>query len=130
MTIGVRGTAFDLAVRAGSGKSMVIVHEGATSVCDILNRCMEANRGTMAASSQEGVRAVPPGRDRQQRLNAFFPLIKSQSGLGSPFVVSIPGAFQGGGNGEPRHDGTGENPAGEVDPPPTPTAPPDPDGRP
>ena len=45
MTIGVRGTAFDLAVRAGSGESMMVVHEGGTNVCDREQRCLEVGTG-------------------------------------------------------------------------------------
>ena len=118
MTIGVRGTAFDLAVRPG--ESMVVVYEGQTNVCDSLNRCMEANRGTMAASDQDGVRSVPAGADQRRRLDAYFPLIKSQAGLGTAFAVRVPANFSGGSEGDPGHDGTaGPGPD---------TAPPCPDG--
>ena len=130
MTIGVRGTAFDLAVRSGSGESMVVVHEGATNLCDALNRCMEANRGTMATATQQGIRSVPAGLDQAQRLNAYFPLIKSQAGLGAAFTVPVPANFTGGPSGDPRHDGTGENPGQDTSPPDPPAPPPDPDGRP
>ena len=125
MTIGVRGTAFDLAVRPG--ESMVVVYEGQTNVCDSLNRCMEANRGTMAASDQDGVRSVPEGADQRRRLDAYFPLI-NQAGLGAAFAVRVPANFAGGSTGDPGHDGSaGDNP-GPNTAPPGPS--PDPDGRP
>jgi len=125
MTIGVRGTAFDLAVRPG--ESMVVVYEGQTNVCDILNRCMEANRGTMAASDQDGVRSVPEGADQRRRLDAYFPLI-NQAGLGAAFAVPVPANFARGSEGDPGRKGTaGDNP-GPNTAPPGPS--PDPDGRP
>jgi len=122
MTIGVRGTAFDLAIRPG--ESMVVVYEGQTNVCDMLNRCMEANRGTMAASTQEGVRSIPAGADQRRRLEAYFPLIKSQAGLGAAFAVRLPANFAGGPTGDPGDKGT----AGDKPPKTGPS--PDPDGRP
>ena len=125
MTIGVRGTAFDLAVRPG--ESMVVVYEGQTNLCDSLNRCMEANRGTMAASTQDGVRSVPAGADQRRRLEAYFPLIKSQAGLGAAFAVRLPANFAGGPTGDPGDKGTaGDKPEPNTAPRPSP----DPDGRP
>jgi hypothetical protein len=114
MTIGVRGTAFDLAVRPGSGESMVVVHEGTTNLCDAINRCEEAHSGSMSVSSNEGIRSVPPGLERAERLNAYFPLVQSQAGLDPIFVVQIPGEIlHSGGTGEPRHDGTGDDTGGD-----------------
>src|SRR4051812_44843051 len=81
MTIGVRGTAFDLAVRPGNGESTVVVHEGTTNLCDATHRCTEGHAGSMSVGSAQGIRSVPPGRERSQRLNAYFPLITSQAGL-------------------------------------------------
>ena len=124
MTIGVRGTAFDLAVRPG--ESMVVVYEGQTNVCDILNRCMEANRGTMAASTQDGVRSVPAGADQRRRLDAYFPLIRA--GLGAVFAVPVPANFVGGSTGDPGREGTAGDSPGTDTAPPGPS--PDPDGRP
>jgi hypothetical protein len=130
MTIGVRGTAFDLAVRPGTGESMVVVHEGITDLCDAIHRCSEGRAGSMSVGSADGIRSVPPGLERSQRLNAYFPLVKSQSDLPPVFVVQVPGDLGGGvDSSDPRHDGTGENPPGEGDKPPTSGGPP-PDGRP
>ena len=89
MTIGVRGTAFDLAVRPGSGESMVVVHEGETNLCDATRRCSEARSGTMTVASGTGLRSVPPGREMSRRIAAFFPLIQNQAGLQSLFVVPL-----------------------------------------
>jgi hypothetical protein len=129
MTIGVRGTAFDLAVKPGSGESMVVVHEGITDLCDAIHRCSEGHAGSMSVSSREGIRSVPPGLERKERLNAYFPLVKSQAGLDPIFVVQVPGDLGNGAGGDPRHDGTGDHPPadeGGGGPPPGP----DPDGRP
>jgi hypothetical protein len=94
MTIGVRGTALDLAVRAGTGESMLITHEGGTDVCDIIHRCMESNPGSMVVGSREGgLESVPPGADRTQRLTAYFPLLQEQDGLLTGFQVPIAGSY-------------------------------------
>jgi len=130
MTIGVRGTAFDLAVRAGTGESMVVVHEGETNLCDATHRCREAGAGSMAVGSSDGIRAVPPGRERAQRIASFFPLIKSQAGLTSAFVVHIPVSLGPGNSGDPRHDGTGDTQTPHSPTTPPPTSPGSPDGRP
>ena len=132
MTIGVRGTAFDLAVQAGSGESMVVVHEGGTNVCD---RTAGVSRSAPATWWSEkraaGIHTVPPGAERKQRLQSFFPLIRSQAGLPQAFVVPIPssvGLTPGTGPGF-LHNDDGNVPAPPTPPPPTaPT--PDPDGRP
>jgi len=129
MTIGVRGTAFDLAVRAGSGESMMVVHEGGTSVCDRTRKCLDVGTGNMVVGEAGGVHTVPPGAERKQRLESFFPLIRSQSGLPQAFVVPIPTAVQvtpGTGPGY-QHNDDGNVPAPPTRPQP---APPDPDGRP
>jgi hypothetical protein len=112
---------------------MVVVHEGATNLCDIQLRCSEATSGTMSVASQEGIRAVPPGVDRNQRLNAFFPLVRSQSGLNQVFVVQVPSGLGDGANdNDPRHDGTGDDDKRDEKPPAKPDRPDDkpPDGRP
>jgi hypothetical protein len=133
MTIGVRGTAFDLAVRPGSGESMMVVHEGGTSVCDPARRCIDVGTGNMVVGEAGGggVHTVPPGAERKQRLESFFPLIKSQAGLPQAFVLPIPASVQiGSGNGPPdfRHNDDGNDPPV---PPPRPQPPaPEPDGRP
>jgi hypothetical protein len=131
MTIGVRGTAFDLAVRPGNGESMVVVHEGTTNLCDAIHRCEEAHSGSMSVSSAGGIRSVPPGLERNERLNAYFPLVKSQASLNPAFVVQVPGDLGSEDSSEPRHDGTGDNPtppAGNGGP--SPPAGHDPDGTP
>jgi hypothetical protein len=132
MTIGVRGTAFDLAVRAGSGETMMVVHEGGTNVCDRTSRCLDVGTGNMVVGEAGGgVHTVPPGAERNQRLQSFFPLIKSQAGLPLAFVVPIPSSLElttGTGSGY-LHNDDGNVPAPPT--PPQPTAPPpDPDGRP
>ena len=127
MTIGVRGTAFDLAVRAGNGESMVVVSEGAADVCDFIRRCMEANAGSMVIGSSAGVKSVSPGVDRNQRLDAYFPLLKSQDGLAPAFVVVVPASM---GVSEPGNPPRHSNPTGQtITAPPEPPAPP-PNGRP
>jgi len=121
MTIGVRGTSLDLAVRAGNGESMVFTHEGLTDVCDPVRRCMEGNAGSMIVGTQESVRSVPPGLDQAQRITAFFPLLASQDGLVQGFVVPVPVTVQPGGTNPPIHKTT-ENPLPPSSPPPpTPT---------
>ena len=92
MTIGVRGTAFDLAVRPGSGESTLLTHEGLTDVCDIIRRCSEGTAGSMVVGGTDGIRSVPPGLERQQRLEAFFPLLGDDS-LETGFVVDAPPDF-------------------------------------
>jgi hypothetical protein len=126
MTIGVRGTAFDLAVRAGTGESMVVMHEGQTDLCDATHRCMEAHPGSMSVATSAGIRAVPPGQDRNARLQAYFPLVKSQTGLDPGFVVQVPGDLGNNDTNDPRHDNTGEHPGDDTKPP----ANRNPDGRP
>jgi len=132
MTIGVRGTAFDLAVRAGSGESMMVVHEGGTNVCDRVRKCLEVGTGNMVVGEAGGgIHTVPPGAERKQRLESFFPLIRSQSGLPQAFVVTIPASVQvttGGGPGFLHNDdGNVPVPPSEITPP----APePEPGGRP
>ena len=131
MTIGVRGTAFDLAVRPGTGESMVVVHEGITDLCDAIHRCSEGHAGSMSVGSASGIRSVPAGLERKERLNAYFPLVKSQGDLDPVFVVQVPGEMGNGGGSEPRHDGTSEHPpadgGGDGSPPPGGSPP---DGRP
>jgi hypothetical protein len=89
MTIGVRGTAFDLAVRSGSGESTLLTHEGATDICDALRRCSEGNAGSMMVGGADGIRSVPPGQERQQRIRAFFPLLGDRSLLAG-FRIDAP----------------------------------------
>ncbi len=129
MTIGVRGTAFDLAVRPGSGESTVVVSEGATNLCDAIHRCMEAGTGSMTVGSADGLRSVPAGgQELKQRIDAFFPLIQSQIDLVPGFVVAIPAPVQGNTpGGEPRHSVTGDPHTVE---PQTPVHTPPPNGRP
>lgn len=117
MTIGVRGTAFDLAVRPGTGESTVLTHEGLTDVCDPLQQCMEGNAGSMIVGSEAGLESVPPGLDRQLRLDAFFPLLDSQDDLLPGFAVDA-GANVPTGDAEnqPIHNVTGD-PPGANDPP-------------
>jgi hypothetical protein len=129
MTIGVRGTAFDLAVRPGTGESTVLTHDGLTDVCDVIRRCMEGNAGSMIVGSREqGLESVPPGLDRQQRLDAFFPLLDSQAGLAPGFAVPVPGNVTLGNVNPPIHNITGNPPQVTTPTQPTPTDPPD--GRP
>ena len=118
MTIGVRGTSLDLSVRAGSGESIVITHEGLTDICDVLRRCMEGSAGSMVVGNREGVEAVPDGPDRNQKIQAFFPLLGAH--LQPGFVVPF-GTFH---TTEPQpiHK-TNSNPSG---PPPRPPPPPPP----
>jgi hypothetical protein len=128
MTIGVRGTAFDLAVRPGSGESTVVTHDGATDICDAIRRCMEGNAGSMIVGSDQGLESVPDGIDRRQRLAVFFPLLSSQDGLLSGFQVPAPSNLGPTNVNDPIHSITGDPP----NPTPTPTVPPPvpPDGRP
>jgi len=127
MTIGVRGTALDIAVRSGTGESMVVTHEGLADICDIIRRCLEANPGSMIVGSQQGLESLPTGMERTQRLTAFFPLLASQAGLLQGFQVQILPSVQNNTNSNPPiHNITGN--------PPRPPRPPDPpapipDGR-
>lgn len=128
MTIGVRGTAFDLAVRPGSGESTVVTHDGNTDVCDAIRRCMEGNPGSMIVGARGAdLKSVPAGLERDQRLRAFFPLIASQLGLATGFQVNIMPDVQitTGSTGTPIHSTTGDPPS----PPPPPPSEPPPDGR-
>jgi hypothetical protein len=93
MTIGVRGTALDLAVRTGTGESMVVTHEGLTDICDALDRCLEGIPGSMIVGTAGGLESVPPGFDRTQRLLAFFPLMRVEARLNQAFVIPIPTAL-------------------------------------
>jgi hypothetical protein len=129
MTIGVRGTAFDLAVRPGSGESTILTHEGFTDVCDIIHRCMEGNSGSMIVGSQGGLESVPPGLDRRQRLAVFFPLLASQAGLVPGFQVPAPGNLGPRNINNPIHNVPGHPPTLGPTGPQPPSAPP-PDGRP
>ena len=126
MTIGVRGTAFDLAVRPGSGESTVLTHEGTTDICDVIRRCMEGNAGSMVVGSAGGLESVPPGLERQQRLAAFFPLLTSQAGLVPGFQVPGPGNLPPGSVDDPIHSITGDPP----NPTPPGPSPEPPNGRP
>ena len=72
MTIGVRGTAFDLAVRAGSGESMMVVHEGGTNVCDRTSRCLDVGTGNMVVGEAGGgIHTVPPAQSGNNGWNRF-----------------------------------------------------------
>ena len=123
MTIGVRGTAFDLAVRPGNGESTLLTHEGLTDVCDIIRRCMEGNAGSMVVGGTDGIRSVPSGQERLQRLNAFFPLLRDQSTILTGFTVEAPPEVSGESNGAPGYDD------GDTERlPPSPPAEPPPDG--
>ena len=121
MTIGVRGTSLDLAVRAGTGESMVLTHEGLTDVCDVIRRCMEGSAGSMIVGTQDRVRSVPPGMDQAQRLTAFFPLLDSQDGLVQGFEVPVSVTVQPGGTNDPIHKTNNNPPLSRPSPPPTPT---------
>jgi hypothetical protein len=112
MTIGVRGTAFDLAVRPGTGESTVVTHDGLTDICDALRQCMEGNAGSMVVGSQAGLESVPPGLERQQRLDAFFPLLDAQSDLVPGFAVDVGSNRPTGDNqNQPIHNVTGDPPS-------------------
>lgn len=126
MTIGVRGTAFDLSVRPGSGESTLLTHDGLTDVCDVLRRCMEGRSGSMVVSTAGGLKSVAAGLERKQRLTAFFPLLQDQAGLVTGFTVPMPPEVATGGDPNPIHNITGDPPA----PPGGGTPPPEPDGRP
>jgi len=126
MTIGVRGTAFDLAVRPGIGESTLLTHEGLTDVCDVIRRCMEGNAGSMVVGGTDGIRSVPAGQERRQRLNAFFPLLRDQSTILTGFTVEAPPEISAGSDGASGYDDgdTDHTPPS----PPSPPAEPPPDG--
>lgn len=123
MTIGVRGTSLDLAVRPGNGESMVLTHEGMTDVCDVIRRCIEGNAGSMIVGTEDRVRSVPPGMDQAQRITAYFPLLASQDGLVQGFVVPVPVNIQPGGTNPPMHNTNNNNPPLPPSSPPPPTPP-------
>jgi len=120
MTIGVRGTSLDLSVRAGSGESMIITHEGATDLCDAIHRCTEGGAGSMFASSSDGLKSVPAGADRNQRLAAFFPLLGAK--LLPGFQITLNPSFHQSQQFQPIHrpDGRGSDPTSAPPPPPPP----------
>ena len=135
MTIGVRGTAFDLAVRTGSGESMIAIHEGDTSLCDasVPPQCIDAPAGSFIVAPQGGGFDRPDGQARQQRLQVFFPLMKATAKLAPAFKVPSPISIGGGGGGgDPPDNSDGldnRNPSPPPSPPSPPPSPP-PDGRP
>jgi hypothetical protein len=124
MTIGVRGTAFDLAVRPGNGESTLLTHDGLTDVCDILRRCSEGSAGTMVVGGTDGIRSVPPGQERAQRLNAYFPLLRDQSTFLTGFIVNAPPEVAGGSD-EMRGYDDGDTERTPPAPPQSTTPPPD-----
>lgn len=129
MTIGVRGTSLDLSVRAGTGESIVITHEGATDLCDLIHRCMEGNAGSMVVASESGLESVPDGADRNQRLAAYFPLLGAR--LQPGFEVPLAASFHQTQQFQPIHRTHSTSSSPTPSPPPPPPPPPSPgDGRP
>ena len=132
MTIGVRGTAFDLSVRPG-GELAVAVHEGAVRLCDVLRRCMEAPAGDVVVATPGGLETLPPGLARRQRLATFFPYIKSQRRLRPIFRLPTLITLEGTSDRDPE---SGEDKRADNEPPPRPDPAPrreprdPPDGRP
>jgi hypothetical protein len=98
MTIGVRGTAFDLAVRPG-GESTIAVHEGETRLCDALRNCMEAQPGDVVVAPPGGGFQSLVGLSKKQKVQVFFPFVRTQAGLDPAFQVSTPISDFGGGSG-------------------------------
>jgi len=89
MVIGVRGTAFDLAVRPG-GESTIAVHEGGTQLCDARRQCIDAGAGEMIVAPPGGGFRSVVGRERRQRVAVFFKLMQPQAGLQAEFQVQSP----------------------------------------
>jgi hypothetical protein len=106
MTIGVRGTAFDLAVRPG-GESTIAVHEGETRLCDALRTCIEGKPGDVIVAPPGGGFQSLSGLSKKQKVAVFFPFVVTQQGLDPAFQVASPvseiGATGGAGS------NTGEN---------------------
>jgi hypothetical protein len=88
MTIGVRGTVFDVAVRAG-GESAIALYEGAARVCDAGGQCIDIQGGCtiVVVPPGGGLSPLGAGAERRRRLAAFFPFASQQQGLAPGFRV-------------------------------------------
>lgn len=85
MSIGIRGTGFDLAVRGG-GESTLAWLSGSGEVCDAAGQCVTITEGctVIVAPPGGGFADLQPG-EQAQRLNTFFPYLRSQGGLPPDF---------------------------------------------
>lgn len=92
MTVGVRGTAFDIAVRPG-GETSLALFDGSVTVCDATRRCAELAESCAIVIAPPGGGLAEPAslQDLRQRLAVSFPYIGSQSGLAPGFRVNTSG---------------------------------------
>lgn len=92
MTIGIRGTEFDVAVRGG-GETTFALYSGGARVCDAGGVCVELDGGcsVVVAPPGGGLNQVAPGQQRSQTFKSFFPYVKNQSGLATPFRLNTSG---------------------------------------
>ena len=91
-TVGVRGTRFDLAVRA-NGETSLALFDGQARLCDRAGRCMDVQGScaVVVAPPEGGVVPVRAGPERTARLRALFPYVASQARLRPEFRVNTAG---------------------------------------
>jgi hypothetical protein len=91
-TVGVRGTRFDLAVRA-NGETSLALFDGQARLCDRARRCVDVQGScaVVVAPPGGGVIPVRAGPERTARLRALFPYVASQGRLRSQFRVNTSG---------------------------------------
>lgn len=95
-TLGIRGTAFDVAVggRVGTG---LLVFDGSVRMCSRRNgQCTVVNRGCGAAvvTNQGNIGEPNSNADKAALIRAAFPLVPGQDRLRSAFRVNIRGCGQ------------------------------------
>lgn len=89
MTIGVRGTAFDFTVEAGTGRVWKALYEGATTDCDSSGNCVTVQDvcAIVVALPGGAVGAATPDQLRTA-IATRFPFLGSQANLGEGFRVN------------------------------------------
>jgi hypothetical protein len=91
-TMGIRGTAFDYTVIAGSSTDLLIFN-GIVSFCGAGRRCAEVSGGCQAVTLESGGAFSQPLNTAQKRslLADRFPLLQEQGVLQIPFRASTDG---------------------------------------
>lgn len=116
MAIGIRGTAFDVAVRPG-GETAVAWHQGSGQLCDAGGQCIAISAGCrVVVAPPGGGFAEETGLGKARRLGQFFPFVRSQGRLLAEFRLAISACGPVGGSAVPSgagdRDGSRGTPGG------------------
>jgi hypothetical protein len=89
MSIGVRGTQFDFAVRPG-GETVLALYQGGARLCDARQRCVDVEGGctVVVAEPGGGLRGID-GAQLSQTLDTYFPYARAQRRLLRGFRVDV-----------------------------------------